>query len=422
MISMYVRVLPVLWSLVLALPGGTIQAQARGREVSANKGIAETKPSLFARLFHNPTGKNGYEEWVQAADLIQNDADVDAAALPGASLSLKRQTLAHPSVAQALRLLKDGSKLAVSSPREDFDENTLLPELPLFRRLARLLCTQQYVNCADGRMASAIDSLRVGLTFGYRIQTDCLLSGMIGLAVDTLVLDEFARHLDQLSINQCDQVFRLIQDFLNAESPAVRLLTLERGHALNMLEKRRSDAGSLQTLLKIFDLKKHPEDAADVQSVQEHIVNQPQNLNVLLGDAQIRIAAVYDQALLNLRLPFTQRMPLLKDSTDVPAAALCRLLAADTGRITDIYTRDQAKLRLLSVHVLIHRYQWEHNSLPNSLTELRADDLITDPFTGEQIVYQRDGAHYALYSQGPFKRGEVGQASSKEREPVRLIP
>ena len=37
------------------------------------------RPPMFAKLFPLPTGMNGYEEWVQACDLIQNNkrADVD---------------------------------------------------------------------------------------------------------------------------------------------------------------------------------------------------------------------------------------------------------------------------------------------------------------------------------------------------------
>ena len=280
---------------------------------------------------------------------------------------------------------------------------------------------EQYVAFADGRVDTAIDSLRVGLAFGYRIQLDSLISGLIGLAVDAIVLSEFAHHFDQLSVYQCDQVLRIVKDFLNAENPAVRLLTQEKGYALKMLETRHSDAKGMLTLLGIFDLKKHPEETLDVQSVQENLTNQPEAVNALVAEAQSRVSAVYDQALINLRLPLEQRKPFVKDTTLSPAAALCRLIAVNPNAVIDRYSSDQAKLRLLGVHVLLRRFRWEHNALPNSLTELHADDLVKDPFTGEQVFYQRDGDHYTLYSQGPFKRDETGQ-ESKERVPVKLIP
>lgn len=106
---------------------------------------------------------------MQAADLIQDNTDVDAATLLGATLILKRHILADSSVAQFLRLLREGLQKPAFSPREDYNESTLLPELSTFRKLARLLSVAQYVHFADGRVDTAIDDLRVGLAFGYRL-------------------------------------------------------------------------------------------------------------------------------------------------------------------------------------------------------------------------------------------------------------
>lgn len=418
---MRTSVLLVFFCLVLTLVSGVMPAQTSAKGASDTQSILETKPPSFPILFPNPTNNNGYEEWVQATDLIHNNPDVDNATQPRTPLTLKRHLLADPSVAQALRLLRDGLQKPILSPRSNFNAATLLPELPTFRKLARLLCTAQYVHFADGRIDAAIDDLRVGLAFGYRIQIDSLISGMIGLAVDSMMLDEFAHHIDQLSDYQCAQTLRIIQDTLSAESPVAHLLALEKGYAGTMLKVPCSDANALRDLLNIFNLKKHPEIIGDVQNVQDHLIDHPQDVNSLLAAAQARINTVYDQALLNLRLPIAQRTPFVKDETNSPDASLCRLFAVDPNRILDRYTGEQANLRLLGVHLLIHRYRWEHNALPKALTDLHAQDLVHDPFTGDSIVYQRDGDHYNLFSQGPFKRDEAGRQSSKERDPVKLM-
>ena len=41
-----------------------------------------SRPTIFSRLFALPTGMNGYEEWVQACDLIQGNKAVFAATEP----------------------------------------------------------------------------------------------------------------------------------------------------------------------------------------------------------------------------------------------------------------------------------------------------------------------------------------------------
>ncbi|MCW3100482.1 MAG: hypothetical protein JWL77_6100 [Chthonomonadaceae bacterium] len=419
---MYAKVLPVFFSLALILVSGATPAQTKGKGSSAAQSVPDTRPPNFPSLFQNPTRNNGYEEWVLAADLVQNNTEIDAATQSDATLTLKRHILADPAAAQALSLLRDGLQKPVVSPRDDFNETVVLPELTTFRKLGRLLCTAQYVHFADGRVEAAIDDLRTGLAFGYRIQTDNLISGVVGLAVESNVLVEFSRHFDQLSVAQCAEALRIVQDFLNAESPAIHLLSLEKGYAFKMLETRRADPRALRTLLGIIDLQKHPEESANVQSVQNLLTAHPQDLNTILNAAQARIDAVYDQALLNLSLPAAQRTPFVKDKADTPDAALCRLFAVNPDRVLDRYTENQAKLRLLGLHLLIHRYRWEHNMFPNALTDLHAEDLAQDPFTGDPIRYRREGTHYLLVSQGPFKRDDVGEKMSEARNPVQLIP
>lgn len=51
-------------SALLTLTAGVTAAQTRskGASGSGSKSIPETKPTLYSRLFQNPTHNNGYEE------------------------------------------------------------------------------------------------------------------------------------------------------------------------------------------------------------------------------------------------------------------------------------------------------------------------------------------------------------------------
>jgi hypothetical protein len=407
--TMAIRIVPVLFSVAFLLAGGVTQAQNAGQNVPGAVQAPPLKPPSFPMLFPHPTNNNGYEEWVQAADLIQNNPKI--AALfdqPDAPLTLKRQVIDDPDVARALQLVRLGANKPVFSPRTSLDENTLLPELSSFRQLARLLSIEQYVDFADGRVDAAIGSLRVGLAFGYRIQTDSLISGLVGVAIDSIVLKEFSRHLDQLSIYHCNDVRRIVEDFLDAENPAIHLIALEKSYALKLLDARRSDPNGLLALMKTIGGPPAPDEDPNVATVQAYLTAHPGDANALLDDAHDRVSALYDQTLLNLRLPLAQRKPLTIDQNNSPGAALFRVVTIDPQKVLDKYTRDQSQLRLLGVHVLIHRYRWDHNVLPGSLAELRAANLVHDASTGMEIVYQRDGDRYTLVSQDPAKRGAGG--------------
>lgn len=407
---MRLRVIPVFFSLALMLASGATPAQTGGQDAFGTAGLPAAKPPIYPKLFPNPTNNNGYEEWVQAADLIRNNAKVkEWDTQPDATLALKRRVLADPAVAQALLLVRMGLHKPVYSPRTNLDENSLFPELAPFRQLARLLCAEQYVQFANGRVDAAIDSLRVGLAFGYRVQTDTVLSGLVGVAIHSMVIKEFSRHLDQLSVYQCDDVRRLVEDFLGGESPAAHLLALEKGYTLKMLEARRSDSAGLAALLQTVGVEDTDRADPDSATVTAYLKNHPADVNALIDDAENRVNAMYDQTLLNMRLPPTQRKSLARDTTESPGAALFRAVSIDPQSILDKYTRDQSQLRLLGVHALIHRYRWDHNVLPNGLAELHAPGWIKDAFEGTVIVYQRDGDRYTLASQPPAKGSKAGQ-------------
>jgi len=402
---MTIRKTAMLCSVAFLLVNGVARAQNTGQNVPRALQQASPKPPSYPQLFPTSTNNNGYEEWVRAADLIQNNAKVqELLDQPAPTLAMKRRIMDDPEVAQALQLVRAGVNKPVFSPRTSLDENTPLPELAHFRQLARLLAMEQYVAFADGRVDTAINDLRVGLAFGYRIQTDTLISGLVGVAIHSIVLKEFSQHLDQLSVYHCNEVRRIVEDFLDTENPAVHLLALEKGYALKILDARRSDPEGLIALMKTIGGVSSPQEDANAAAVHAYVTNHPGEANAILDDASSRVSALYDQTLLNLRLPPAQRKPLAIDQTASPGAALFRAITIDPQQILDKYTRDQTQLRLLGVHVLIHRYRWDHSTLPDSLNEMRAPNLVRDASSGAEIVYQREGDRYLLTSQTPTKR------------------
>ena len=379
------------------------------------------EPPVFSRLFTQPSGQNGYEEWVQAGDLIRDNKMMDAAMEPGATLTLKRRVLAEPDVQKALHLLREGLGKPAQSPHLMPDENTVFPELGPFRKLARLLMTEIYVRFADGRTDAALDSLQDGLRFGYRTQTNTLISGLVGLAIDAIVLKEFSSHLDQLSEYQCLRLQRIVEEWLEWPSPIASLLNAEKQYALRTLETKRLNPQALKDLIDLSppDDPNSP-DALRRAKLGAYLDNRPPDLGQVIDHAEALIRAHYDIAIFNLKLPIRERKPTTLASDKTLGGELFVALVANTDQVTDKYDRAEATLRLLAVHAAIRGYRWEHNSLPNSLTDLHVQKLIIDPFTGGDLVYQRTGKAYDLYSRGPFERDENGAPIPTPPPPLKL--
>jgi hypothetical protein len=164
----------------------------------------------------------------------------------------------------------------------------------------------------------------------------------------------------------------------------------------------------------------NPEEADALQNLQARLIDRPQDLNPIIDDAQARTVALFNQAILDLRVPITQRKPLPIDRAASPGYWLFRSVNVNMQPLLDKYDTAQEKLRLLGVHALIRRYFLEHKTLPTSLAQLHATDLVLDPFTGDSLLYQRNGDLYTLSSRGPLKLDPAGHAVSKERNAIKL--
>src|SRR5437868_13088406 len=116
----------------LALPGASVARQERG---------TPGPPSLFQQVIKSPTGQNGYEEFIAAADELRasalfKEAEAALGSPAGCPLDRKRRILGDPAIARAMDPLRRGLSKPVSSP-QPMHWNSATPELPECRRLAR---------------------------------------------------------------------------------------------------------------------------------------------------------------------------------------------------------------------------------------------------------------------------------------------
>jgi hypothetical protein len=382
-----------------------------------------SNPPVFSRLFTQPTGQNGYEDWVQAGDAIRDDPMVNQAMTADATLTFKRRVLADPNVQKAMHLLREGLNKPVQSPHLMPDNNTVFPEMAPFRRLARLLSMEIYVRFADGRTDAALDSLQDGLRFGSLMQTNTLISGLSGVAIDTIVMEAFSSHLDQLSAYQCSRVQHIVEDWLERPFPVAALLNAAQQFSLRSLEAKRSNPQALKDLLDQFapDDSNAPTAQGRLARLATYLDSQPADLGQVIDHAGALIRGYYDAALVNLKLPIRERKSMTVVSDKSLGGDLFASLVVNADLVTDKYDRIEAMLRMLGVHAAIRGYRWEHGYLPTSLADLHLGRLIVDPFTGGDLVYQHSGRNYDLYSRGPFERDENGQPTATP-PPLKLPP
>lgn len=408
----------LLWSggILAAFPAGAAQAQGR----------PDPPKSLLARVAPSPTGRNGYEELLRAADLVESSRLWKRVEQQGdaATLAEKRRVLQDKPIAQALALVRQGLNKPVFSPRE-FDKltyETLLPELGPFRSLARLLKLQQYVFLADGKTPEALGNARQGLRLGRVVQTDTLISGLVGIAISTICVRSLGNHLDQLSARDCETLFQISLEWLQQPSLHMKMLEMERDHARRNLALIREDLKKrgLPAVQGLFDLS--AEEQANAAPILEQL-KSPEGIERLAAEADRKLDAFFERQLAETRKPRWERAyPDPKQIDDSsPSGWAVKLMAPAMNRVDDAYGREEAHVRVLACHAAIRRYRWEHGKLPGGLEELNLGELAVDPFTGRPLQYEVKGIRYRLTSVGAPADADDPNAVNGRR-PVTVTP
>ncbi len=349
--------------------------------------------SVFETLFPSPTGQNGLEELVRAAELLgksRTGQSIDQAQNP--TLSELQTWFADLGVRQAVAWMRQGLKKPVRSPHAALTSATLFPELALLRRLGRLLRHQSHLAFAEGRHADAMRTTEDSLRLGYVACYDSLIGGMVGVAILSLSLNATMRHRQRWSAPDCDRLLRLSREWLDAPNPFDSLWAGER----QFFED--------QMVL----LEKDPKEFLDNFSLEDSSLESQKIIETLKGDSagRVRVAGQlrqrYDESLAQ------QRRFINDPSQEIPKEKpgfsaidiLMNEIGPSFGQVGSRFVEVRIKIQLLGVHGAIQRYFWEKNQYPENLNALKLGEFIFDPCTRQPLSYRKIDDRYELSSAG----------------------
>lgn len=393
-------------------------------------------PTLYQQVIPQTTGRNGYEEYVRAADLINSpfvdlysrwapnrvgmtlDPETPPADRPLALQRIKLfNTLRLQNFLQVQRgyiaqfpkvvdLIKLGNSKPVMDPRTEATQN-VAPELGPFREISRLIAADAYVRFADGGTGTGTDDLLAGLLFARNVGQGSILGSIVAGSINQMILSGFERHFESMSQKDCQRI-TAIADAAVIEPSGSAAIARERLLAPSRIDIVLGDPDAFIRSLGQTDEGPDPAWAAAMKAATPA---QKQNWRTrYLAVAQ----SVFD------RLEALERRPE-SEWQDVNAIAspdayegedpIVKLLLTGTmsvfGQHFAYAARERTQFRLLGLHGRILDYRWENGTLPNSLADAVPEKLLHDPLNGGLFRYERNGADYRVYSTGSPATGEV---------------
>ncbi len=354
-------------------------------------------PDSFQYLFPKPTGKNGYEELVFASVLLNRNEEAKKIFTESSPpLTEIRRLFKMPDVMHARDLFYIGIRKRISIPRDpqELDENTRFPEFAEFRSYARFHAKEIYLALADGKNSEAIEALRTGLQFGHQIQMQTIIAGLVGIAIDAIVLRPFDGTLEVLSVKDCLTLQHLVDDWLALPSSITSVVDGERQWMQRMMAKAKKNPSSLIDTVETV-ISSGDEDLAALQT-QREIQKNIGKMDQILEDASNLMEGYYQEVLKSLTLPPYKRKPLPEIPKTTLASNIVGLFLPSMGTIQYRYDRERSLIQMLGVRTALRAYHWEYGRFPVHLSELRLGEKAIDPFTGKPFLYQLDKDTYTL--------------------------
>jgi len=383
--------------------------------------------SLLSRVVPIPTGKNGYEDYLRAADMagkqlwgsyenwlgyrqsvgstgVRADEEVSVPPIPPGvnpdMSDLAVRKIANERLGGAYEIIRVGNLKAVYDPRRDLSVETMFPEFAQFKMLAKIGINKAYVEFSEGRTDQAVGDLLEGLKFSRSIFGGTLISSLVSIGMQAIFLSEFQRHLGQLSYSDARLIDRTCKSLLDTPYPLVETYKREYSLAVNSVDHVIDNP----SLVLEDEIEKAFGPA--IQNLSEPDKHQLKGL-VLQG-----LQSRYDALLQELNEPGSslvrgrdpQDPPTALDDKSVSNLALAMLnaLRSKSGnlQIHRAIARGKVQLMLLRLHAKVIQYHWQNYRWPTKIEEFADASSGIDPYSEQPFHYELKEGSYRLYSTG----------------------
>jgi len=399
-----------------------------------------TQRSSISKAFPRPTGHNGYEEYVQAAEILSSAGirdlltwapgrprpakDPDDPDDPGPSkeqlaiydrlnaltpLEIRRESMLK--CGRALDLISRGNSKPVFDPRGDFGPDTLFPEYPAFRNVSRLALQASAVYAADGRTDLATKALLDQIWFADNFGRSVIISSLIATACSSIAIVGFQDILPRLSQSDAVTIEKSI-DALMAKPLAVRsVLRGELSFSVKGLDLLASEKGDLSGFFGFGDDDNDDDKEAVAQGkamAKEFASLSPAARQKLIAGIKARQLArmnEMDRIFLKPEKDWIPEFESLGERDDAQPTTLSDVIAS---MLTPVYSqyvlaaeRQRTQLRLLKLYAQAIQYRWEYSAWPGKL------DAI-DPMNGLLYIYEvKEDGTIRIASKGTKETGEI---------------
>lgn len=359
---------------------------------------------LFPQLFPRPTGRNGWELVIRAADLLATPALVKFDEVSGDLLDkdAARRALALTGMRSVAEWVLEAGRLPFESPRKQMDFSTVFPDLAAWRRVARWISLALFDHAVSGRSRDATLLAEAGIRIARAVASEALIGALVSIACESVIWRRSVEIAPMLADNDLDRLGMGLLAAANDRSRFASGLQIESTTMLSVVG-RQFDAADPSGL---------DEDDAQSRAMVE-ILRDPARLAKIRSDFSDLVRQRLELDLNALKNPLGWRpaprrslagdLALLEGLLPKPSLGIARALAASTDlRLAGLYLRCWAYRR--------RRLRW-----PSKLSDIAPAAETLELVSSRPIGYERlDGVDAIRLTATPLPAvdGEVPRGFS----------
>jgi hypothetical protein len=403
-------------------------------------GKSQGDGSFLAKNFPNPTGANGYEDYLHAADLARPEqwpvyenwlnyihdpkgsggkaesAPIIPSVPPGVTLEMTDLDVrreGNSRLDSVMVAIREGNGKPAHAPRFDYGFDAAYPEFIRFKLVAKIVANRAYVEFSAGRTGEAVSDLLEGIKFTKGIFGSIPVTGTISTNLMTGFLADFQRHLAQISLSDAVRIDTTCKVLIDAPDPDESIFRHEMELHVASLDKvigkpslilygPQLDAfGNRLTTLNPAERQQLKSDVSKILADHFEVLKQrlegPETGWLTNREGDDPNPALDDKSISNLAIVVATALQstLMREQT-IRDFAVARL-----------------RLKLLRLHAKVIAYHWQNYNWPTRIEEFADTKSAFDPFAGKPFHYElKDGA-YRLYSSAVPSMGPIELASHR---------
>jgi len=323
-----------------------------------------------------------------------------------------KQLIEQDVVTQALSIVEQGIQRRSCRFDHDYNAgiNTLLPNLPLLRRLTFILSAKARIEARAGNPDNAWNMARIQLRLADATMNEPIIVPQL---VRNAIIRMACRTIQELCAiaPPNEKQYRSIQELLSGFddiAPMVRAIDGERlliGEWAFNLPKNE--------LNKLSADNEYQEDIPGI--IYRLIVLRIKFKPLFLADRAAYVRFMHKSIQL-MEEPYSlDQEDIVQMEIEETHYMMTKILAPAIFRVKDIYCQTIAGLRITRAGLALLQYKQSRNALPETLEALNIEN-IEDPFLAKPLIYKPQGQDFILYSVGPDEKDNGGSPKQKKQK------